>query len=84
VPSGYVSGNLLSSTSTWDNATFTSLGVTPGTVVWTWGSGAHADSFTLQIGPTTATPEPTSLTLLGLGSLSLLGYGWRRRNRAAA
>jgi LPXTG-motif cell wall-anchored protein len=23
--------------------------------------------------------EPASLTLLGLGSLGLLGYGWRRR-----
>jgi hypothetical protein len=27
----------------------------------------------------TATPEPTSLTLLGLGAVSLAGYGWRRR-----
>ena len=29
-------------------------------------------------------PEPSTLTLLGLGSLSLLGYGWRRRKQAAA
>jgi hypothetical protein len=28
-------------------------------------------------------PEPASLTLLGLGSLGLLGYGWRRRKQAA-
>jgi hypothetical protein len=32
----------------------------------------------------TAAPEPVSLTLLGLGSLGLLGCGRRRRKRAAA
>jgi hypothetical protein len=35
-----------------------------------------------DLGPATATPEPASLTLLGLGSLSLLGYGWRRRRQS--
>jgi hypothetical protein len=30
------------------------------------------------------TPEPSTLTLLGLGTLGLLGYGWRRRSHAAA
>jgi hypothetical protein len=29
-------------------------------------------------------PEPSTLTLLSIGSLGLLGYGWRRRNLAAA
>ena len=56
VPLGYISGNPLSSTATWDNATFASLGVTPGTYVWTWGSG---QSFTLQIGGATPPcPQP--------------------------
>src|SRR5206468_5435553 len=47
VPSGY-SGGLLSGSDTFLSATFASLAVTPGTYVWSWGSGATADSFTLQ------------------------------------
>jgi hypothetical protein len=31
------------------------------------------------IAPTTATPEPASLTLLGLGVAGVAGYAWRRR-----
>ncbi len=33
---------------------------------------------------TAATPEPASLTMLGLGAVSLVGYGWRRKRKAAA
>jgi hypothetical protein len=29
-------------------------------------------------------PEPPSLTMLGIGGMSLLAYGWRRRKRVAA
>jgi hypothetical protein len=31
----------------------------------------------------TATPEPTSLTLLGIGAAGLLGYRWRSARRKA-
>ena len=52
VPTGYVSGTALLSSSTYNNATFASLGVTPGTYVWSWGTGAN-QNFTLQIGGAT-------------------------------
>jgi hypothetical protein len=30
----------------------------------------------------TGVPAPASLTMLGLGALGLLGYGWRKRKAA--
>ena len=72
VPFGYVSGAPLSDSSTYDGATLASLGATPGTYVWTWGSGRDADSFTLDITDhVVATPEPASLALFATGVLAL-------------
>jgi hypothetical protein len=76
---GYVSGTPLSDMSTYDNATFASLGVTPGTYEWTWGTGAN-QNFTLDIEVATATPEPASLPLLVIG---LAGLGMVLRTRRA-
>jgi hypothetical protein len=45
VPPGYVSETPLSDTATYYNATFSSLGVTPGTYTWTWST----DTFTLDV-----------------------------------
>lgn len=59
-------------------------------------TGIVGESFSVQIdsirfdgspddgggGPVTDTPEPTSLTLAGLGLLGLAGYRWRRRRAA--
>lgn len=77
VPQGYVSGDPLSDTSTYDNQTIASLGATPGTYVWTWGTGDDADSFTLKI-PASSVPEPAGLLLLPLG---LVGVVAARRYR---
>jgi hypothetical protein len=41
------------------------------------GFGGNGDFDTV-----TLVPEPSTVVLLGLGSLGLLGYGWRRQRRA--
>jgi hypothetical protein len=78
-PTAYVSDSDLSDGAIYDFATFASLGVTPGTYVWTWGTGAD-QSFTLEIGQT---PLPAAFPLFarGVGVLGVLG--WRRKSVAA-
>ena len=82
VPFGYVSNSPLSTSSTYDGATFASLGVIPGTYVWTLGNGRAADSFTLDITDhVVATPEPASLALFATGLIALT---LKRRREATA
>jgi hypothetical protein len=50
VPAGYVSGTFLSGSTTYASQTIASMGLTSGTYVYSWGSGANADSLTLTIG----------------------------------
>jgi hypothetical protein len=74
VPSGYVSGTALSSSATWNSATFASLGVTPGTYFWTWGTGLNQNqnqSFTLQLGPTVVPDAGSTIGLLILALAAL-------------
>jgi VPDSG-CTERM motif len=80
LPTGYVSGNALSDVSTYNNATFASLGVTPGTYVWTWGTGVN-QNFTLQIGPTVVPDAGSTVSLLGFALLGLTAV--RRKLRCA-
>jgi hypothetical protein len=75
VPFGYVSGHTLSDTATYDNATFASLGVTPGVYTWTWGSALNgdADSFTLKVVAPTGVPEPSTWAVMLVG-FAVLGF----------
>ena len=71
VPDGYVSGAALLSSATWNNATFASLGVTPGTYVWTWGTGGANQNFTLIIGGAGVPDGGSTASLLGCALLGL-------------
>jgi hypothetical protein len=79
-PSNYVSGASLSATDTWTGQTFSSLGLTAGTYVYTWGSGANADSLTVRIG---AVPETSTWAMIILGFAGLGFMAYRRKDRLA-
>jgi hypothetical protein len=83
VPFRYVSGSSLSGTSTFDGATIATLGLTPGSYVYTWGSGVDADGITVNI---SGVPEPSTWAMMGLGfaSLGVVACGARRRTSLAA
>ena len=79
VPFLYTSGDPLTNSMTFDNATFASLGVTPGTYEWTWGTGLPNQNFTLIIGGAGVPDGGSTVSLLGFG---LLGFAALRRKLA--
>lgn len=73
VPDGYVSGDPLSGTSTFVGQSFTTLGMSQGSYVYTLtGSG---DTITVNV-----VPIPAAVWLFGS---ALVGLGWMRRKQAA-
>ena len=84
-PFNYASGaGLGTSSSVYANSTFASLGITPGKYVYNFGTGATADSFTIQIGAlSNAVPEPATWTMMLLAFMGI-GMMVRRSKRCAA
>ena len=80
VPRGYVSGNALSDGSTYNNATFSNLGITPGTYVWTWGTGAN-QNFTLDAIATGVPDSGSTFGLFFVSLIALFGVGRFRAQR---
>ena len=78
VPQGYLSNTALSNSMTFNNATFASLGVTPGTYVWSWGTGVN-QNFTLQIGSVGVPGVPDGGSTVSLFGCALLGLAALRR-----
>ena len=82
LPTGYTSGAHLSGTDTWTGQSISSLGLTPGTYAYTWGSGASADFFTVIVAAeSTAVPEPTTLWLAVIGCVAFIAHGRFARSK---
>jgi hypothetical protein len=71
VPNGYTTDTAFTNTSTYTGATLSTLGLSPGTYTWTTGFLNNANTITIIVNDFIS-PEPASLSLLGLGSLALL------------
>jgi PEP-CTERM motif len=75
VPFKHILFQPLSETSTYSDASFSSLGMTRGTYVYSWGTGAHADTFTVEIG----VPEPSTWAMMLAGFAALAYVALRRK-----
>jgi hypothetical protein len=80
VSPSYESGQPLSESSVFNNSTFESLGLTPGTYVENWDAGATADSFTVIVdGGASPVPEPASWVTMLIGFAGLGFVAFTRR-----
>lgn len=88
LPGGYAASRpLISSVTTFDNATLASLGLKGGTYKYTLGSGDHTDFLTVNSGSGIGgVPEPATwaMMLFGFAGLGFLGYRQSRRNVSLA
>jgi hypothetical protein len=71
LPAGYVSGTPINAFSLWAGHKLASLGLTPGSYKWTWGTGSADESLTI-----TVIPEPSASLIVIAG---IVGLARRRR-----
>lgn len=86
LPSMYTSGSFISGSSTFNSATFASLGLTTGTYLYSWGAGDTADSLTINVGASSgpaAVPEPSTLCIACIAFTASLGTTLVRKRRNA-
>ena len=82
VPDSYFGGQL-STSSTFLNASFASLGMMPGTYVYSFGSGTNGDRVFIDVGTNTI-PEPSTWAMMLLGFAGLGFAGYRARGRLSS
>jgi hypothetical protein len=80
VPQGYKSGTSLLSNGKYEGQSFSSLGLTPGTYGYSWGTGDHVDTLAVMIGVAAEVPEPPTLALT-VGGLALVAVAHALRRR---
>lgn len=73
LPSGYSSGDPLNASASWDGETLATLGLTPGSFEWTWGTGPN-QRVNLSI-----VPVPAPLPIFG--AAAAFGYSRKLRKR---
>lgn len=89
-PIGYTSGSAISNSAFYGAQTFASMGLTLGSYVYNYGSGANADTFSLIVSSiptvvptppvTGAVPEPATWAMMILG-MGMAGAMMRRRQK---
>ncbi len=79
LPSAYSLGTNISSTTTFANTTFSSLGLTPGT--YEWSLVGTSEKIFVQIGPLASASVPAPLPLLGAGAAFATSRRLRSRIR---
>lgn len=83
VPTGYISGSDAgTSTSTFNNSSLASLGLSIGTYTYNFGQGANADSFIVRIGEQAGAVPETATWGMMIAGLGMMGGAMRTRRRS--